>query len=218
MEYTLNRIVRPPGMTNDCLLVEGTIELAGYDADLNIVFPGGQKAVLQWRVDGPTLDLCFDQPVDVFNDGPDMKPAWAGIGRPNHHTGVVQLVIPLRPEYGGVAAHDYDTEGASSRCCICGKGPLAHSSCPNETSGMGQRTEDGGCQHCENETVAELPYSVGLANVSGSLINRFATEQEASAFIDTLINHRDGRYYLDGPADDDYRIRGESPASITEQS
>ncbi len=65
MEYTVNRVVRS-GLTNDCKLVEGTIQLADYDADLNIVFPGGQKAVLQWRVEGPTLDICLDQPVDVF--------------------------------------------------------------------------------------------------------------------------------------------------------
>ncbi len=110
MDYTQNRIVRPPGMTNDCLLVEGTIKLAGYDADLNIEFPGGQKAVLQWRVDGPTLDLCFEQPVDVFNDGPDMKPAWAVIGRPEQHYGVVQLVIPLPREY---------SERPAKRPCAC---------------------------------------------------------------------------------------------------
>ena len=109
MEYMLNRIERPPGMTTDSLLVEGTIQLADYDADLNIVFPGGQKAVLQWRVDGPTLDLCFDNPVDVFNDGPDMEPAPAKKGRPEQHTGVVQLVIPLQRAFapiGEEATHE----------------------------------------------------------------------------------------------------------------
>ncbi len=178
MEYETNRVERPPGMTTECLLVEGTIQLAGYDADLNIVFPGGQKAILQWRVDGPTLDLCFDNPVDVFNDAADMQPAPAQIGRPEHHADVVQLVIPLPPEYGE------------------SKRPA------DETSGMGQRTKDGGCQHCANETMAELPYSVGLANESGSVMGRFATEEEASGFIDTLPDHEDGQYYLDGPPDD----------------
>ena len=99
MEYKLNRIVRPPGLTNDCRLVEGTIQLADYDADLNIVFPGGQRAVLQWRVEGPTRDICFTQPVVVFNDGPNMKPAPTGPRMTSQHVGVVQLVIPLRPEY-----------------------------------------------------------------------------------------------------------------------
>ncbi len=115
MEYTTNRVERPPGMTNDCLLVEGTIQLAGYDADLNIVFPGGQKAVLQWRVDGPTLDLCFGEPVDVFNDGPDMKPAPASDVWPHHHSGVVQLVIPLRPEYGEEPECPYVTQDLSPK-------------------------------------------------------------------------------------------------------
>lgn len=110
MEYKLDRVVRPPGTVTgtlspptakdyECLFVEGTIQLAEHDADLNIVFPGGQRAVLQWRTETPSLDLCFDPPVDVFNDGPDMEPAPAAKGRPEQHVGVVQLVIPLLPEY-----------------------------------------------------------------------------------------------------------------------
>ncbi len=146
MDYELNRVVRPPNKLTECLLVEGTIQLADYDADLNIVFPGGQRAVLQWRVETPTLDLCFDRPVEVFNEAEDMAPAPANQSRPEHHLGVVQLVIPLPPEYA-----------------------------------------------------AELPYSVGLANESGSLMRRFATHQEASEFIGTLPGHEDGAYYLDGP-------------------
>ncbi len=149
MEYSVDRVVRPPGMTTECLLVEGTIQLAGYDADLTIVFPGGQRSVRQWRVDGPTLDLCFDQPVDVFNNGPNMRPAPVISHQRALIGDVEQLVIPLRPEY----------------------------------------TE-------------QLPYSVGLANESGSVMGRFATEDEASGFIDTLPDHEDGRYYLDGPPDD----------------
>lgn len=81
--------------------VEGTLTLPGHDADLNIVFPGGQKAILQWRVEAPSLDICFDQPVDVYSDAEDMRPAPTAADRPNHHTGVVQLVIPLRPEFRG---------------------------------------------------------------------------------------------------------------------
>ncbi len=81
-----------------CTLVEGTMTLADCDADLRIVFPGGQEAVLQWRVDTPSLDLCFDESVDVFNDAEDMRPADAGPRRAQH-VGVVQLVIPLRRAY-----------------------------------------------------------------------------------------------------------------------
>lgn len=127
MEYTLNRVERPPGMTTECLLVEGTIQLAGYDADLNIVFPGGQKAVLQWRVDGPTLDVCFHQPVDVFNDGPNMQPAEAARNRPNQHIGVVQLVIPLPPEYR-IRPHVTSFDDGFC-CCYVGTGghcPTCH--------------------------------------------------------------------------------------------
>lgn len=78
---------------------EGTLTLPGHDADLNIVFPGGQRAVLQWRLDGPSIDLCFDQPLDVFNQAEDMHPAPAKRGRAEQHVGVVQLTIPLRPDF-----------------------------------------------------------------------------------------------------------------------
>ncbi len=103
MEFRIDRVNRRPvkPLTN-CVSVEGTLTLADYDASLTIVFPGGQKAELQWRIDTPSLDLCFGQPVDVFNDGPDMEPAPAKEGRPEQHTGVVQLVIPLPREYAPI--------------------------------------------------------------------------------------------------------------------
>ena len=132
MEYKLNRVVRA-GLTNDCQLVEGTIQLADYDADLNIVFPGGQRAVLQWRVEGPTLDICFDQPVDVFNDGPNMQPAPANQSRPENHIGVVQLVIPLSPEYAE-GQHTKD-----NNCPNCGQ-PDDHTHPDKDT--------DGRCRNC----------------------------------------------------------------------
>lgn len=44
-----------------------------------------------------------------------------------------------------------------------------------------------------------LPYSIGLANVTGSMLGRFATEAEAATYIETLEGYEDGRYYLDGP-------------------
>lgn len=46
------------------------------------------------------------------------------------------------------------------------------------------------------------PYTVGLANESGSVLGRFATEEAASKFISTLEGHEDGRYYLDGQAEE----------------
>ena len=44
-------------------------------------------------------------------------------------------------------------------------------------------------------------YTVGLADGTGER-HGFATEDEAAAYIDTLPDHEDGRYYLDGPPDD----------------
>ncbi len=94
MQFCINKTQNHPA----AYYIEGTLALPSHDADLNIVFPGGQRAVLQWRVDTPSLDLCFDQPVDVFNDAEDMRPADAGPRRAQC-VGVVQLVIPLRPEF-----------------------------------------------------------------------------------------------------------------------
>lgn len=125
MDYELNRVVRPPDKLTECLLVEGTIQLADYDADLNIVFPGGQRAVLQWRVETPTLDLCFDRPVEVFNEAEDMAPAPANQSRPEHHLGVVQLVIPLPPEYA-VAVEEEANTRQEFRCGRCTCTELVH--------------------------------------------------------------------------------------------
>lgn len=44
-----------------------------------------------------------------------------------------------------------------------------------------------------------MPFVVGETEVNHSVIARFETEDEAAAFIDTLPDHKDGRYYLDSP-------------------
>ncbi len=46
-----------------------------------------------------------------------------------------------------------------------------------------------------------LPFAVGLVSESG-IMREFATEAEASAYIGTLPDHADGRYYLDGPPEE----------------
>ena len=102
MEYTVNRVVRS-GLTNDCQLVEGTIQLADYDADLNIVFPGGRRAVLQWRVKGPTFNICFDQPLlpSGFAEGQHTKDNnCPNCGQPDDH---------MHP--------DKETDGRCRNCC-----------------------------------------------------------------------------------------------------
>ena len=53
-------------------------------------------------------------------------------------------------------------------------------------------------QGCEKEANT---YTVGLVDGTGER-RGFATEDEAAAYIDTLPDHEDGRYYLDGPTDD----------------
>lgn len=48
------------------------------------------------------------------------------------------------------------------------------------------------------EASGERPYSVGVHDPPRRL-RRFATEDEAAAFIGTLEDHDAGIYYLDGP-------------------
>jgi hypothetical protein len=60
-----------------------------------------------------------------------------------------------------------------------------------------------GNEHSEHAT-GERPFSVGLNMPESNPVSlaRFNTHDEAAAFIDTLEGADDGRYYLDGPADD----------------
>ena len=107
MQVTIEPVRRPYSDTGgQYQYVKGTLKLPDHDADLDIVFPGGQRAMLQWRVDTPCLDLCFDRPVEVFNETYEMEPAPANQSRPEHHLSVVQLVMPLPREYTTLAVAD----------------------------------------------------------------------------------------------------------------
>ena len=62
-----------------------------------------------------------------------------------------------------------------------------------------------------------LPYSVGLANTSGSLLARFATEKDAAAFIELLPDHLAGKYYLDGEEVDGELLRLQRAIALVER-
>ena len=97
MRFEAGEVRKPYGPDSFYQYVESTLQLPGHDADLTIVFPGGQRALLQWRVDGPSIDLCFDQPLDVWNQAEDMRPAPTIEGQDSAHSGVVQITI-IPPE------------------------------------------------------------------------------------------------------------------------
>ncbi len=132
MKVVIGDVKHPYPRPSTYAFVEGTLTLPDHDADLNIVFPGGQKAVLQWRLDTPCLDLCFDRPVEVFNECEDMQPAPANQSRPEHHIGVVQLVIPLKPEF----------RDGPTVCSGCGWDFIG------EPEHIEQAKESGNCPNC----------------------------------------------------------------------
>jgi hypothetical protein len=74
------------------------VELPKHDADLDVIFPSGKKITLQWRTEGPSLDILLHEPESVYNwTGGEMKPA-------AHHkdgscTEVSQLMLALGKSY-----------------------------------------------------------------------------------------------------------------------
>ena len=75
------------------------IKVKNEDSDILIVLPGGREVTLQYRTEGPSLDILFPEPWDVNNwnneKGP-MAPAPARIGQ-QHIRNADQLCIPLDP-------------------------------------------------------------------------------------------------------------------------
>lgn len=53
-----------------------TIKLPNNDHDITLVLPCGERITLQYRVESPSLDLCFSRPtgITVWEDG-DLTPA-----------------------------------------------------------------------------------------------------------------------------------------------
>ncbi len=73
--------------------IKATIELPDHDVDLEIIMPNGVHAELQWRIETPTLDLCFDRGMVVYNEDGNMGEAPADENQRHRHRNVRQLVI-----------------------------------------------------------------------------------------------------------------------------
>ena len=88
------------------------VQLPKHDTDITVTFPGGQSVTLQWRVEGPSLDICLEQDETVICwKGDAMEPAPVD---PHHRTSVqgpsgkaqhvrkaAQLCLPLPADYLG---------------------------------------------------------------------------------------------------------------------
>lgn len=77
------------------------IKLKDEDSDIVIVLPGNREVTLQYRSEGPSLDILFPEPWPVNNwEGSDMKPAKSPSGNKKdcQHIRIAdQLCIPLDP-------------------------------------------------------------------------------------------------------------------------
>lgn len=76
------------------------IMLQNRDRDIDIVLPGGHTVTLQYRREGPSLDILFEDPQTVHNwnnETEDMSPA-PTVNRKKHVHMADQLMIPLRLE------------------------------------------------------------------------------------------------------------------------
>jgi hypothetical protein len=77
------------------------IKVKDEDSDIVIVLPGNREVTLQYRSEGPSLDILFPEPWHVNNwEGSDMKPA-KSINKTCQHIRIAdQLCIPLDPVPG----------------------------------------------------------------------------------------------------------------------
>ncbi len=86
------------------------VQLPDHDTDVVLFFPNGEKMIVQWRVEGPSLDICLDTDHTVINwKGESMEPAprdpgfktKAKPGTPasEHVRKAAQLCIPLPDDY-----------------------------------------------------------------------------------------------------------------------
>lgn len=100
--------------------------------------------------------------------------------------------------------------GRGLTCPVCGSAydlddGIDWQACPAHTDDIDPMTGEVLAER-EDETRidAGLPYCVADTTINGpaAVLGRFATEDEAAAFIETLPEYLSGRYGLDGPADD----------------
>ena len=79
---------------------EQTIKLTNVDTDVTLEFPGGQEVTVQWRVEGPSIDIILPENCAVNNwEGADMKMAKAIDLKFDHVRLADQLCIPLGEQY-----------------------------------------------------------------------------------------------------------------------
>ena len=80
--------------------MERMIKLKSEDSDIIVVLPGNREVVLQYRVEGPSLDILFPEPWPVNNwnnNKQAMAPAHS-INKTHQHIRIAdQLCIPLNP-------------------------------------------------------------------------------------------------------------------------
>jgi len=77
------------------------IILQNRDRDIDVVLPDGNSVVLQYRREGPSLDILFDAPQAVHNLNNNKVDSMSPAPTLNHKRHVHladQLMIPLRLE------------------------------------------------------------------------------------------------------------------------
>ena len=92
---------------------EVDVNVTARDTDVIVRLPNGDQLVLQFRVDGPSVDICLPDNMEVINlQGDGMEPAEAvkGKGGGSHVRKAKQLCIPLAPSvlYEGEAPSDQE--------------------------------------------------------------------------------------------------------------
>ena len=73
-----------------------------HECDIKLVFPNGISAVLQYRLESPSIDFCFVKEMRITNwQGDDMKPAKHVVGPHGgqHIRMARQLCIEFDPEW-----------------------------------------------------------------------------------------------------------------------
>lgn len=52
------------------------IQLPNHESDITLILPNGKEVALQYRMEGPTMDICLPEELAVTNwEGDDMSPA-----------------------------------------------------------------------------------------------------------------------------------------------
>ncbi len=82
--------------------IEHNIDLpATSDVDVNLRLPNGRIMVVQYRIEGGSIDICLPENTPVVNwQGDDMEPAIGLDGFPEGNVRMAkQLMIELDPKY-----------------------------------------------------------------------------------------------------------------------